>query len=175
MHRWSPFQTIRHFTTTYFALQARQNPSQTAKFFTNPNKRQTQYKPPPRAPQLLIPIGSNGHWYLLIRTKYRYTFIDSHHTGVIDKSRTNESNSKPSKIQKHIRRTPKGRATLTQYEASYNMTHKIAGYSYSSMLMSTSSIHDHMNTHGLISLQILYMTSVTSSLPIFVQIVSQTY
>ena len=78
MHNCSPFNTERHFTPTFFSTQAHSHPEDTAKFFNNNSRRQRWYKPPPRAPLLLIPIGTGAHWYLLIRTHHRYVPIDSH-------------------------------------------------------------------------------------------------
>ena len=81
MHAQSPYNNERHFTSTYFAYQARQHPAQTNKFFTTTTRTYRHYKPPPRAPLLMIPVGTGSHWYLLIRTQHKYTCIDSDQTG----------------------------------------------------------------------------------------------
>ena len=100
MHMCSPYRTERHFTTTYFTLQAQQDPSNTAKFFNNGARRQNRYKPPPRAPLLLMPFGTGGHWYLLIRTRHRYVSIDSHVDGATKISPTKKAH------REAIRNTP---------------------------------------------------------------------
>ena len=77
MHQQSPFKATRHTTSTYFFNQAMRDPTDTIKFFPDKQARHLTYKPPLRAHILLIPIGTGHHWYLLIRTRHAYTFMDS--------------------------------------------------------------------------------------------------